>query len=340
MPQVDEAVGAAQTPLASALRAGLEVLDRHQVITFTKYVRLVLPLDGYVFWVKADLVGPSAIYNDSPINTYFYDEPRMAETSASQIDVQGSFHYTQVNTQNEDESIAINRVIFTAESRVDDLNEIDPQVMWLGTFGGIRFSFSQRSNYYLQANLHHYTGDAVYSVMEDLIIDSLDGFDTKNVIVSNSLPAWLTLNKVCPVYPSFLLPNNTPAPYIAAHVFPEGTTALQPVPIVDLSGSHWQLAHDRVRLTIYGLRNFNVMDFFDQVLAFIGYDGEVMGLMGAPIVRDEKRTQAELGVIAMKKTIEFEVSYYQNRVRDLALQYILSCVPNFYIQDIGRPIIV
>jgi hypothetical protein len=170
--------------------------------------------------------------------------------------------------------------------------------------------------------------------MDQLIIDDLEGFDPVNVVVSNSLPAWLTLNKVCPIYPSFLLPDNLPLPYIAAHVIPEETHSIQPVPIIDLDGSHWQLARDRVRLTFYGLRNFNAVDWLDQALAFIGYDGEVMGLMNGPIIRDEKRTQAEIGVIAMKKTLEFEVSYYQQRVRALALQYIKTCIPHFYIEGL------
>jgi hypothetical protein len=340
MAQIGEAVGAGSSPLASVQRAGLEVLDRQQTVRFTKYYRLVLPLDGYVFWVRADLVTPSAIYNDSPLNTYFFDQAKQMLPTAETLDVKGSFHYSQTNQQAEDESFAVNRVIFTAEYKITDLNNVMPNEMWLGTFGGVRFSFSQRSGYYVQADIHHYSGDAVYPIMDQLIIDSLEGFDPVNVVVSNSLPAWLTLNRVCPVYPSFLLPDNLPTPYIAAHVIPEETHSIQPVPYIDLSGSHWQLARDRVRLTFYGLRNFNAVDWLDQALAFIGYDGEVLGLMNGPIIRDEKRTQAEIGVIAMKKTIEFEVSYYQQRVRDLALQYIKSCVPTFYIQDWPNPLIV
>ena len=38
------------------LAAGVDMLSIQQEITFTRYIRLVLPLDGYVFWVKADMV--------------------------------------------------------------------------------------------------------------------------------------------------------------------------------------------------------------------------------------------------------------------------------------------
>jgi len=46
--------------------------------------------------------------------------------------------------------------------------------------------------------------------------------------------------------------------------------------------------------------------------------------MNIPVPRDDKRTQAELGVLAIRKTIEFDVNYYQARVRDAALTYIKS----------------
>ena len=35
---------------------GLEDISRSASVTFTKYVRKVLPLDGFVFWVKASII--------------------------------------------------------------------------------------------------------------------------------------------------------------------------------------------------------------------------------------------------------------------------------------------
>jgi hypothetical protein len=49
-----------------------------------------------------------------------------------------------------------------------------------------------------------------------------------------------------------------------------------------------------------------------------------IGLMNMPIIQDEKIAQPEFGIIAMKKTITFKVSYYQNTVNDVALKYIQS----------------
>jgi len=41
-------------------------------------------------------------------------------------------------------------------------------------------------------------------------------------------------------------------------------------------------------------------------------------------MQDDKRTQSELGVIATKKVIEFEVSYYQMRANSVARSLITS----------------
>ena len=59
---------ASKTQLASGLAQGVETLSLSQEINFTLYVKLVLPLDGYVFWVNASLLTDNAIYNISQYN--------------------------------------------------------------------------------------------------------------------------------------------------------------------------------------------------------------------------------------------------------------------------------
>jgi hypothetical protein len=41
--------------------------------------------------------------------------------------------------------------------------------------------------------------------------------------------------------------------------------------------------------------------------------------------------QSEMNVIAMKKSIVYEINYYQERVRDIARQLILHVIPNYYV---------
>ncbi len=328
MPSVSESVDQ-QSAMAASLKSGLNVLSQDQEITFVRYVKVVLPLDGFVFWVRAGLLAPSAIFNGSQFNTAQFNAPQVSDAPLS-VTVKGSLHYSINQRQGEEENLAVNRVIFTAETEIQDLNEVSPTVLYLGEFQGIRFAFSDRGKFYKAADLFHYSGDAVYPVMQSVIIDSLGDIDFRNVVVSNSLPLWLTLTRFCPVYPSFAIPDNLPPPYIAVHVVPEATRALQALPLIDDTGAHWQLVTDRVRVTVYGLRNFSVMDWLDYALEYLE-NGGTMGLMNSPVPRDEKRSQNEMSTLAIKKVIDFDVSYYQSRVRDVARRYILSCVPNLIV---------
>jgi hypothetical protein len=87
-----------------------------------------------------------------------------------------------------------------------------------------------------------------------------------------------------------------------------------------------------VRITLYGTRNFSALDFVDCVNQY-SLDTDLIGIMNLPTVRDEKRTQSELSTIAMKKSVEFVVSYYQQRANDVARQIILSAIPSFFVGD-------
>lgn len=50
--------------------------------------------------------------------------------------------------------------------------------------------------------------------------------------------------------------------------------------------------------------------------------------MNIPVVQDERVTQNELNIIAMRKTIKFKINYYQQRMRNLARQLITSAIPS------------
>src|ERR1700744_1000887 len=100
--------------LSPALTDGLQVLTASADIPFTQYVRYVLPLDGYVFWLK---------------------------TQATTL--KGSLHISGNRRQNEDETITINQVVFTTSMMAAALNEIEPNTMWVGEAKGVKFAFSQ-----------------------------------------------------------------------------------------------------------------------------------------------------------------------------------------------------
>lgn len=332
MPSINESINS-QSQLNSDLVEGLNVLSQNQKITFTKYVRLVLPIDGFVFWVKADLLSPSALYNASAYNRVAYDVQGEVEQDSATITVNGSLHYLTQVAQDEAESMAVNQVVFTSTEEIQDFNTIAPNILYIGEFDGIRFAFSRRDSFYQQAGLHHYVGQAVTSIFESQLIDSPQDFDSRNVIVSNSLPIWLLLNKIMPMYPSFLVPENTEPVYAAVHIDPGSTQAIQAAPLLGPTMTHTQLVRESVRITMYGMRNFNALDFQDYILQYaLGHD-DVMGISNMPVIRDEKKGAAELNVIAMKKSIVFDVNYYQSRVNDVARKLILKAIPTFYFSS-------
>lgn len=371
------------TQQEAVLNAGIDQIAAHQVITFTKYYRVILPLDGYLFWVNANvLAGNSGIPNVSLLNevtpdqasmpngplpscaqgaysgnsaqpgipegnTAQFNQPREYRSHAGTargpgtIKVQGSLHYDIERHQIQDQTYDINKVIFTAESPISDFDEVGPNCMFLGSFenplaseGTIRFSFDRRQNFFQQANKYHYIGDAVYPDLETQIIDDLNGFDTQNVIVSNSLPIWLAMNQMAPpypyparqnipMYPSFLVPDGINPPYGVVHVRPESTQGLAGRSTIrSTDSSHFQLTKETVEITLLGLRNFNALDFVDYVQVMAAQDDAPFGIMNIPTIRDEKRFQNEISAIAMKKTITFDVNYLQTRMRNLAEQFI------------------
>lgn len=342
MATVGESIGT-QSPIAAALRSGVATISADQTVRFTKYVRLVLPLDGYVFWVRADLVSQGALYNAMRFNGAAFNQAPKVTAPAIYEDAQGSLHFSTDLRQEETETYAVNRVVFTAVQEVKNLNEIGPTVMFIADIDGVRFAFSSRGAFYEQAKLWHYVGNAVYSDMDTQIIDSFVGF-SRDLVVTNSLPLWLAFNNYepfygfgnpsIPLFPSYLVPANLPPPYGVIHVDPAGTQALAAAPTLDATSSSTQLAMDRVRVTLYGVRNNQALNFLNCVLQR-SVDYNELGIMNIPTVRDDKRTQAELAAIGQKKVIDFEISYQQAAVNAIARQLILSSVPSFFPEELA-----
>ncbi len=334
MPSVNEILDShsESTPIHDALVAGVDVLGQQQEVEFWPYIRTVLPLDGFVFWLRASLLPADKL-------------AQHGLQSPDSVMVQGSLHYASVGHQVEDETIAVRRVDFTAETQITAFAEIAPDVMyvaeWLTAFGSFKFTFSQRGSYYQQADIHHYVGDAIYPAFATQLIDTVGQFDQRQV-VSNSLPLWLNLVSNLPfvslvttsvaLYPAFLVPPNLVPPYGTVDIAPSTTRAIQAAAYRDANSSRWQLVSETARLTFYGLRNDEVVDFVDYVIDRCANLGD-FGVMNTPVVRDERRTQVELAALAQKKVVDFEVNYYQTRARDIARQLIESAVPTWILGD-------
>lgn len=292
-------------------------------VTFTQYNRVVLPADGFAFWVRADILAPSVGFNTgTPFNgTPPYADPPSVAVKATSQKVQGSLHYTTTNLQDETEGFSVNHVVFTSLVEIELLNTTDPKSMFIGEVDGIRFAFSKRTMLFRESGLFHYQGDMLYPSMATQVIDDPAQLNSL-LVVSNSLPVWLTLDAYMPMYPSFLVPEDIVPPWCAIHIEPGSTTGIQAAPYIDAdTGSHFQLVTERVKLTVYGLRNFNALAFQDYVNGY-SLNTEVFGIMNIPVIRDEKSTQAEMNILAQKKSIEYEINYYQASVLAVAQQRI------------------
>jgi hypothetical protein len=344
MPTVKESLGA-KTEIGVALALGVDTIDLSQEITFTQYTKVVLPLDGFIFWVKSELLSPSALYNAAMFNAVAFNAAPVIVQAAPTLVARGSLHYETTKQQDEDQTVGVNTVILTSEQEIIDFNAVGPNTTYIATVGPdqVRYTFSRRQSFYRQAGLFHYVGTALLPAMATQIIDDVVQFDQTQPVVSNSLPLWLALNSYMPLpgslgcplqlYPSYAVLDNLEPPYGVVHINPEGTEALQGAPYLDATLSHFQLAQDQVRVTLYGLRNFNAMTFIDAVNDY-SLNTDNIGMMNMPIVRDAKRTQVEFNILAMKKTIDYTISYYQATARTIARQLIESAIPSYIVMDL------
>ncbi|EAQ1062822.1 hypothetical protein DSO13_24240, partial [Salmonella enterica] len=101
---------------------------------------------------------------------------------------------------------------------------------------------------------------------------------------------------------------------------------------LDEKQNQYQLVSEDVTLTVTGLRNAAVEDFLRYVQDYTLSDKAEMGVMNIPVIQDERVTQNELNIIAMRKKVKFKVNYYQQRMRNVARKLITSAIPSIYVE--------
>lgn len=340
---------------AGPLAAAIALISDNQQYTFNLHVRLILPIDGYVFWVRASSLSPTFLaqylgdYNGSPLNSTTFNGivkqlPSLtpAQLANLQFSINASLHVTQMINQEDDATYAMQQVAFTTTTAVENFQNVAPGTMWITTLptGGF-VGFGEQRNHYQLAGLWHYHGAALYSALATQIVDDPRLIHPTLAIVSNSLPFWLALSTPSvPVFPAGLSPLNEAPPYVIADV--QSTDPLGGAPLYDAMTSQSQLVSDKIRFTMYGLNNNAALDFQQAILQ--GSLTGSYGMMNIPVPKDERKTQREFQVIAQKKTMLVEINYYQTRVRDIAQSLILKATialtPTPYaspiIPDIGQ----
>lgn len=310
MTSISELQKTARSQLNSLLVDGYNDLDNNEKWTFTRYIRKVLPLDGFVFWVKASLL----------------DEEK--DNAKNEITVNGYLHLTTDSLQEDEEIYDKNVVTFTATQNIDPFNEVSSSEMYISEFCGIKFAFDLRTGFNKPADLYHYTGEAVYPRMLTQLIDDLDDLDLDNVVVSSSLPIWLGADLDQTLFPAKLAQQNFHPPYVSVKCG-------NPRPLAGgystgKNGTTYQLVEEDVTLTMTGLRNNEALDLVQKVVERAGDGLLEMGVMNVPIVQDVLDNQNEFNILSMRKTVTFRVNYYQERIRDISRGLILKVIPHIY----------
>ena len=334
MASVSETAGGITGAMQSALRAGIDVIDTNQSVEFRQFEKIALSPDDFVFW----------------------------RLTGQTMTIKGSLHFSTDRVQEEDQTIGVNSVIFSAQQEVTAFNAISPTTMWIAKWrpsedvDPISIAFSRRGPYYVQADVWHYAGQAVYPALASQIIETAADLP-QGPIVTNSLPIWLAAPQLpfetdstaapVPVYPSFLVPDNVTPPYIVVHIEPNETHVLQDFPtfgvwpgtIVPNSGASpqhqltsWQLAHDRVKITLYGFNNQAAIRYMVGLQDYSLFTDD-FGYMNMPTIRDEHRKQTEIAALAMKKVIHIDASYYQSTADAIARRLILSARMSIDFED-------
>lgn len=314
-----------QSQMRAALEQGLDYLDKASEYEFQAYKQVVLPVDGFVFW--------------QPVN---------------KVKVKGSLHYGLETLQDPDQLAGDGPIIFTAETQVMTFGQTKAPMLYVVTIGEnettdpltnpVRFAFSQQGNFYAEADLWHYMGRRVMPALATQLLDQGNILDQSRAVVSNSLPLWLAMNDyeqsypglpISPgvmLYPACMVPENLAPPYAVVDIQEDATTAIASAPLLGTQfGAHTQLVKDVVDITIYGRQNNEALSFQDFVNQY-SLDTDRIGIMNMPVVRDAQRTAAELKTLAMKKTMRYEVSYYQSISTAVAHQLIdsasITLIPN------------
>ncbi|EPX9820316.1 hypothetical protein ACW6MV_001781 [Escherichia coli] len=204
MPSLEELAEQHSSQLSSVLKSAVETISSDQEITFRLYVRQVLPLDGFVYWVNAEIISCDELC-------------RLNIESPTRLKIKGSLHRQVIAIQDESVSKDVNNIIFTPVQQVDDFNVENPDAIYLGEYGGVQFAFSRMESRYQQSGIFHYRGMAILPTMRSQIIDCEEDISDEQII-SNSIPIWLQMKDAATVYPSYLVPQNLRPPYIAVDV--------------------------------------------------------------------------------------------------------------------------
>jgi len=296
--------------LDNTLFEGYQQLSGNQKITFTRYVSKILPIDGWHFWVKAELLD--------------------GETEPFNKVVSGTLHQSVNQTQEATKSNAITSIILTVNQPIDLLKEVNQESMWLGEYDGSKFSFNIQNAFYDNANQFHYAGDAVYIENSDAFIDDINDLNLDDTVITNCIPLFIALNDQVQIYPAFLNPTNLKPPYATIEV--KQTTGVAAGITFNEFDDSKLMQWDKVELSIFGLRKKQLSDFL-KYLTTKQLETEAFGIYWLPSIQNENIPQSEVNILTNKKVLSFDVNYVIEDIRNAATAFIENIFVDFFVKE-------
>lgn len=302
---------------SSPSETGTGESDYKSLVTFKEYKRKILPLDGFIFWLATGI----------------------------EKTVSGSVSYLTKKLQKEGESYEQSRVLFTTNEEVKPFHATS-DTTWVGAFNDLRFVLGLCTYEHKETELYHYIGKSLSPAFARQFVDNADDINDQEPIVSNSLPIFLSLPSEgnpyldrypwpenVPVFPSFLVPDNQPPPYVTVHNDAESIKGIgmSAINITDSSGT--QITSERVRLSLYGLSNTQAGNIREYIIRWALIHPWMMGVMNNPVISDARETSPNITTLAQKKTIDFDVMYQQNALRNSAVQLIRQAKINLEVKN-------
>lgn len=329
---MNEAAGVSSNAFSDSIAAGFDSIRYDRRLSFSPYVRVVLPLDKFVFWVKHSLLSPSTLASLGVCA----DLPQSVEVACN-------VHVATNTEQGPTESLDMSSLLVNTRDQVRQFHDTSVNLLWLSSFEGIKFSIGGRNAYYEQASIHHYRGQTIYPVMLPQIIDEAGQLNQCELILSDSTPLWLYMASVIekyiwlpgfnlPLEVAYLVPDNLEPPYGVIEVINGSQKAVTGGPIYSPNMSRNSYVTEEVKVTLLGCNNQVASDFLDSVLGYC-LAHSPLGVNNSPVITDESRFQPELNIRAQKKVILFKVNYYQSAVRDMAVRLISQCIPTFTVEN-------
>lgn len=309
MPSLNELSNAAGTPLATSQADSVGDVSDDQRLTFKQYRRVVLPADGFIFWVSCNI----------------------------EREITGSAHIQTNNTQDEWQAANHGKIILTTPEELPPFraqeNELD--TVWVGVWEGMPFAIGSQSARYVQAGLCRYVGDTITPAFAAQFLDTEDDLKGLSPYASTSLPLFLRMPQYpnpalawCPwpsgtsIFPSFSVPDNQKPPYITVHIEASATKPLSMGTLSAQSGTTGTIVKEHVRLRLLGLNNARASNLLNYITHWALIHADEIGVLNTPIVVDEKNPLPNINALAPLKTIELDIMYSQSSARDAALQTI------------------